>query len=256
MTSTELTLRQEPALRARARWRLQVLDGFALIGPDGAVEPQPATARLLALLAILGDPAPRARVATTLWLDTSDRQAGANLRSLLWRVQQQHAGLITVTPERVRLSEHVTSDLCSRRGRARALLADRVDPEPADIDLLAAELLPDWYDDWVIMERERDRQRRLHGLETLCRWFSSHGQHGLGLDAGLAAITVEPLRESAHRVVIAAHLAEGNTTEALRQYRHYERLLAAELGLRPSSGLRGLIVGALPDREPSAAASR
>ena len=31
-----------------------------------------------------------------------------------------------------------------------------------------ASLLPDWYDDWVLIERERFHEVRLRALETLC----------------------------------------------------------------------------------------
>ena len=61
------------------------------------------------------------------------------------------------------------------------------------------------------------------------------------MDAGLAAISGEPLRESAHRVLIEAHLAEGNASEALRQYETYRRLLDEELGLAPSPRMRALV---------------
>ena len=37
------------------------------------------------------------------------------------------------------------------------------------------------------------------------------------------------------------HLAEGNQTEAIREYERYRRLLQAELGLEPSAQLRELI---------------
>ena len=39
----------------------------------------------------------------------------------------------------------------------------------------AMELLPGWYDDWVIFERERIRQQLLHALEILSRRLVSRG---------------------------------------------------------------------------------
>ena len=61
------------------------------------------------------------------------------------------------------------------------------------------------------------------------------------IDAGLVAVRAEPLRESAHRVLIKAHLAEGNHGEASRQYSSYRHLMLAELGVEPSPHLRELL---------------
>ena len=58
---------------------------------------------------------------------------------------------------------------------------------------------------------------------------------------GLAAVAGEPLRESAHRALITAYLAEGNRSEALRQYRFFRHLLADELGLEPSPLMESLV---------------
>ncbi len=229
-----------------ARWWLRTLDGFELVAPSGPVTLQPAAARLLALLAVQGSAVQRIRLAGTLWPDTTDRQAAANLRSLLWRVQGHYEHLIEVTATSVWLDGAVRTDLWSCHQRAIALLEGRLDPEANDIDLLSAELLPDWCEEWVEVVRERLRQRSLHALEVLCSWFTAHGQHALGLDAGLAAIAADPLRESAHRVVIAAHLSEGNHSEALRHYEHYRRLLHDELGLGPSAEMRDLVAHLLP----------
>jgi DNA-binding SARP family transcriptional activator len=228
-------------LAPTTRWWLRTLDGFELVGVSGPVQVQPAAARLLALLAVREGALQRTWVGGTLWMDTSDHQACANLRSLLWRFQKRHTDLVEVTPTRVWLGDAVDVDMRRSRNRARAILEHRQGPEPADIGLFAAELLPDWYDEWLIVERERDRQRRLHALETLCHTFSRLGQHALGLDAGLAAVAIEPLRESAHRAVICAHLAEGNVAEAIRQYQQFARLLAADLGLEPSVDTRRLL---------------
>jgi DNA-binding SARP family transcriptional activator len=103
----------------------------------------------------------------------------------------------------------------------------------------------DWYDDWVILARERFRQARLHALEALCLSLASSGRYAEAAEAGLAAVAGEPLRESAHRALIQAHLAQGNPGEAIRQYRLCRRLLHEQLGLEPSPQLDEL-VGALP----------
>ena len=61
------------------------------------------------------------------------------------------------------------------------------------------------------------------------------------LDYALLALLAEPLRESAHRHVLEAHLAEGNPAEALRHDEGYRRLLRHELGLAPSPAIRQLV---------------
>jgi DNA-binding SARP family transcriptional activator len=51
----------------------------------------------------------------------------------------------------------------------------------------------------------------------------------------------DPLRDSTYRVLIRTHLAEGNTAEAIAQYRRYRDLLARRYGLEPSDELRQLV---------------
>lgn len=76
------------------------------------------------------------------------------------------------------------------------------------------------------MERERHRQLRLHVLEALADRLVTEGRTADGIEVGLRAVGCEPLRESAHRCVVRAHIAEGNLGEALRQAETYLRLLA------------------------------
>jgi DNA-binding SARP family transcriptional activator len=54
------------------------------------------------------------------------------------------------------------------------------------------------------------------------------------------------LRETAHRTLIEAHLAEGNWSEARRQFRRCERLLKEELGVEPAASMRRLVEARLP----------
>jgi DNA-binding SARP family transcriptional activator len=109
--------------------------------------------------------------------------------------------------------------------------------------LSAGELLPGWYDDWVLFERERLRQLRLRTLEVLASHYTESRQFGPALDAALESVRIEPLRESAHRAVVAVHLAEGNVVEALRHYHGFRDLLFDELGIDPSPEFTAMLPG-------------
>src|SRR5262249_54078586 len=98
------------------------------------------------------------------------------------------------------------------------------------------ELLPGWYDDWVLIERERHRQLSLHALEALCDHLIAAGRQ-----AALTGVAREALRESAHRGLVRVHLAEGNVWEAITGYRRYEEIAARELGVEPSPMMRSLL---------------
>jgi SARP family transcriptional regulator, regulator of embCAB operon len=95
----------------------------------------------------------------------------------------------------------------------------------------------------VLVEAEDWRQLRLHALDTLAGQLTDVGCWGLAADAARAAVRAEPLRESAHAALIRVHLAEGNQSEAVRQFTRYRALLHAELGLEPTLRLRRLIQG-------------
>jgi DNA-binding SARP family transcriptional activator len=95
-----------------------------------------------------------------------------------------------------------------------------------------------------LIECERFRQLRLNALESLCAVLIANGRAREAVVAGLAAVAGEPLRESAHDVLIQAHLAAGNVGEARRQFRVYRQLLREQLGVSPSPRLHVLLVEA------------
>jgi DNA-binding SARP family transcriptional activator len=138
-------------------------------------------------------------------------------------------------------------DLIEDEARLRSAL-DGADLGSLQLDRLALEgdLLPDWYDDWIVPRRERFRQLRLRALDALCVRLTSEGRLEEALEVGLAAVANEPLRESAHRAVVRVHLAEGNVCEAIRQYGLFKRLLHERLGIEPSGQIEQLIRGASP----------
>jgi len=221
---------------------LCLLGGFELRSDGVTCQVTQAAERLLALLAIRARPMLRLYVAGNLWADSSEQHATGSLRSALWRLGRTGHRLIEADAEHVRLSPDVRVDLHEVTARARRLLSG-APPEDGDFAAIvpAVELLPDHYEDWVLIERERYRQLRMHALEKLCVQLSASGRHGEAIEAGLAVVNEEPLRESAHRVLIGAHLAEGNRCEAIRQFERYRELIGGELGLRPSQEIGTLV---------------
>jgi DNA-binding SARP family transcriptional activator len=113
------------------------------------------------------------------------------------------------------------------------------------------DLLPGWYDDWVIFERERIRQRLLHALEALSRRFVEGNRCAEGVEAAISAVSADPLRESANRVLIEAYLAEGNLIEARRAFTRYRDMVRRELSVEPSEQLASLVrTGLAAPRRP------
>jgi DNA-binding SARP family transcriptional activator len=198
--------------------------------------------RLLAFLALQDRAVLRVYAASTLWLNSSDERAFGSLRSALWRVRTPGYELIEATRDRLRLAPGVAVDFHEGVARARRLCdgsAGLEDPN-RDRDLLSQDLLLDWYDDWIAIERERFRQLRVHALESLCAKLAAARRFPEAIEAGISAIKAEPLRESAHRALIKVHLTEGNHGEALHQYHLFRELLRAQLGVEPSSQLNAL----------------
>jgi DNA-binding SARP family transcriptional activator len=221
--------------------RLTLLGAFDLsVGGESVLLPMNGQ-RVLVFLALHGRSLMRPFVAGSLWLDSTEDRAAGSLRSALWRLNRRHR-FVETTGERLSLAADVHVDVEAAAGQARRLLdtTESECPSPESL-LLSLDLLPDWYDDWVAVERERFRQLRVHALERLCDRLVEAERFGEAIEAGLAAMRSEPLRESAHRALVGAHLAEGNHCEALNQYRRFRALLNDELGLEPSPKMEALI---------------
>jgi DNA-binding SARP family transcriptional activator len=219
---------------------ISVLHNFELRCRDMPVAAPANVTRMLAFLAVHRRPLHRSSLAAALWMDTSDDRALANLRTALWRARRIDPRLIEAKGQYLDIGPSVQIDLADLIARIGRLERGDAEPELA-VDDLADELLPEFYDEWLLVERERLRQLRLHGLELLCTVLSRLGKHGAAVQAGLAAVSAEPLRESGRRVLIEAYLAEGNMSEAVRCFDDFRRELLEQLGIEPSASLRELL---------------
>jgi DNA-binding SARP family transcriptional activator len=235
--------RRRRAMTRNGALQLDLLRGFSLRSGGEVLELPLMSQRLVAFLALQERPVQRVFVAGTLWIGADDDRAGASLRTALWRLTRAVPGLVHGDGATLSLSLGVAVDLWDASERARLLIEHPDEHCQEDLELLGrtGDLLPDWYDDWLLIERERFRQLRLHALESLSRALAAGGRYAHAADAGLAAVACEPLRETAHRAVINAYLAEGNAVEALRHYEIFRTLLADSVGLEPSGRMEILM---------------
>jgi DNA-binding SARP family transcriptional activator len=229
--------REKPVVSVR------LLDGFELLVGDQSVPIIPSSQRLLAYLALHGGPVTRTALAATLWPTAPDRRAAACLRSALWRLVKPPHVLIETRRETLRIGPAVEVDVTA----VRRFVADLAGPAvtapdvPMSVTSLSADLLPGWTEHWVVAERDWFRQVCLRALEMLSQRFRVRGDHFRAQETAVAAVRVDPLRESAHRRLIELHLADGNPAAALRQFTSYRSLLHTELGLSPSPEIRRLV---------------
>ncbi|MEU4423275.1 BTAD domain-containing putative transcriptional regulator [Actinoplanes sp. NPDC024001] len=207
-------------------YELRLLGGFLLLCGGRAVAVPASLQRIVAFLALRG-PAPRRAAAGILWPSTCDDRAMASLRTAVWRLRRMASGLLVQSGELLALDAAVQDDVHG---------ADRT----ADARRPCAELLPGWYDDWVIMDRERLRHWHIRLLETAAAAAIEESALDAALDWALAAAAADPLRESAHRLVIAALLADGNVGAARRHLALVRDLFREQLGIAPSDQVAAL----------------
>ncbi|MFI7124726.1 BTAD domain-containing putative transcriptional regulator [Nonomuraea sp. NPDC050153] len=230
----------QPFKPTPAMTTVHLLDGpFVTMRGTRCTAPK-SSERVLAYVALRRTRVERRCLAGELWPEGDGMRSAGNLRSALWRLRVAGIDLIAADKWSLRLHEgvavdlHTVSDWATRLIRGTATADDlRIPPSWPEVP----DLLPGWYDGWIMMERERLRQRLLHALETLSRRLILAGRGAEAVEAAMLAVAAEPLRESAQRVLIEAHLAEGNRSVARRAHEAYRDLIQRELGVQPATDL-------------------
>ncbi|GHE46982.1 hypothetical protein GCM10017673_56100 [Streptosporangium violaceochromogenes] len=228
--------------------RLTLLGGFRLEAGNDQIAVSSGSERLLAFLALGRRAVSRGLMAATLWPDVSEQRAYASLRSALARLDDAGRRTLHVGATEVRLSPETEVDFRNARSLAQRLVDPAARTEASDlgaraVTVLSDDLLPGWYDDWVVGAAEEWHQLRLHALEALSALFSRAGRFADAVTAASVAVHAEPLRESACVALVEAHLAEGNQAQALRRFQLYEQALRTETGLDPTPRFRDLVSG-------------
>jgi hypothetical protein len=222
--------------------RVTVLGSFTLSAGGSTVPLGVDARRLIAYLAVHPRPQVRAALAADLWPNVSAERLLTEAIAAIGV-----PGLLVDGPDdSLALAPEVHVDLAEAMHLVRTL-PDIAASEDTDTSLLAADILPGWTAAWIAVERERFRQLRLHAIEERSLRLTAAGRDEAAVAMAELAARSAPSRESARRVLIEAHLAQGNIAAAVAEYDNYQELLRSSVGgpasfdLEGSFGLAGLL---------------
>lgn len=228
--------------------RIHLLGDFS-IEVDGEQLPAVDSVRLQSVLAylLLHSRARQSRqhVAFQLWPDSNEEQARRNLRKALHQLRHAlpdpdrflHVDARTV---QWRADAPYTLDVDAFENELRRAAGLTDNPATQQAALAAAvawyrgDLLPSCYDEWIVPERERLRQRLVGALERLMGLAEDHRDYAAAIDHANHLLRYDPLHEAAYRQLMRLHALNDDRAGALRVYHTCVATLQRELGVEPN----------------------
>lgn len=236
----------DPEVHGPGQGELRLLGTFGFWQAGKLVLPPPSGQRLMAYLALRG-PVSRSQAAGALWPDIRQANAYGDLRTVLWRLRRHEVSAVRRAGPTLWLDESVQVDYWRFERWARTILGSPASAGPIlPPDISLGPLVPDWDDDWLTGPREAARMLGIQAFEVLAERLLAACQPAAALPYLLPVTQLEPLRESAVRLIVQACLRQGNITDALIWYRRYWRRLHSELRLEPSPALTSLVARHVP----------
>jgi predicted ATPase/DNA-binding SARP family transcriptional activator/class 3 adenylate cyclase len=177
---------------------------------------------------------------------TSLRTALASLRRQLELPGTPTGGVLIADRASIRLNPAaVAVDVAEFEATLRAAeqLAEGVPRIPVlarAAEIYSGELLPGFYDDWVLPERERLAQAYRGLLRRLAGLLEASGEPARAIEYARRAVAADPADEASCRELMRLLSATGEPAAALRQYHQLERILREEFGEPPSPVTRDL----------------
>jgi TolB-like protein len=229
-----------------ARLALRCLGEFearAACGPPVAFPTRRAKALLAYLARHPGRRTSRDRLGALLWGRCGDERARTNLRQTLMLVRKTlaraagpcvigHGDALYLDPDHVMVDVAEFEELCREQApdaleRAAALYRGEF--------LEGFALNEEFYEEWLRAERQSLEERALDALMTLLRCHLDAGNAEQAIRVARKALSLDPLRETAHRALMQLFADTGDRALALKQYQSCCDVLSAELGVQPET---------------------
>ena len=236
------------------QWKLYLL-GAPRLERDG--QPLTVTLRkalaLLIYLAVTRQAHSRDTLATLFWPEKDQAAARANLRRLLYDLNQLLNGqLLTVGTETISLQadaplwvdavafQQTLAEYWSPAQKTQPLTSTELAARAVAVDLytgdfLAGFTLPDCpaFDDWQFFQQAELRSAYARLLQQLITAYAAQEQFTEALHYARRWLLHDPLEEAIHRELMRLHAQAGEVTASLRQYDECVRILQEELDVPP-----------------------
>ena len=183
---------------------------------------------LLALLALRqGREIQRAWLVETLWPESLEKQAYANLRQCLTDLRR------VLGEQAYRLRSPSSRTLCLDLSDSevdvtvfdRCIVSGKLSDLESAVRLRRAPLLEDCAEEWVLAERVQREEQYLTSLEALASSAVAQGQPHHAVEWLRQVIVADPLRETAQRALMSALANCGDNAAVIQTYRDLRLLL-------------------------------
>jgi DNA-binding SARP family transcriptional activator len=212
---------------------------------------RPRLQELLAYLLLRRDrPLPRQQLAFLFWPDSSEKQALTNLRNLWYRLRQTlpYADRCLAADD---LTMQWLADAPCRLdvaafenhlAQAQTAVHDneRLHHLEQAVVHYGGDLLPGFYSDWLLTERERLAQAHGRSLEQLAALHENRRHYRQAIEWVRALLRHDPLHEAAYTRLIRLHALNGDRAAALHAYHTCATILRRELDVAPGRPAREL----------------
>jgi DNA-binding SARP family transcriptional activator/tetratricopeptide (TPR) repeat protein len=216
---------------------------FVLRAPPKVVE-------LLAYLIVhAAAPVSREKVRTVLWPDLDDESAGGNLRRHLHLLARALPPVSDGRP--YLLNTSTTTQWNAKSAWVDGLVFERASAQATShreaIDSYTGDFLESFYEDWVLIERERFRARQLELLRGVIRRERGERDFPRALADIAHSLTIDPWQEDAVRAEMLVRGELGDRSGALVAFRTFSERLRAELDTEPMPETRAVYERLLHD---------
>lgn len=220
---------------------INVLGRFEVFldGQPVDISSRPGQSLLAYLLRNPNRPLRREKLAGMFWPDANDANARSNLRHVLWRIRkalEKEGEPAYVEADDLDITFRLRAEdyLDVRVMEEAPSLANLVEDLQRQVRVYQGELLPGFYDEWIILERERLQSIFENKMLRLVDEFGRQARWGEVIEQAEHWISRGHTTELAYRSLMVAHAARGDMANASAAYSRCVEALRLEIGIEPS----------------------